>query len=196
MSHASLRSPHPQHQHLAHSGGTKHCQRAWELTGVISQLSALLCFSSRCTVFAIPIPLACPIMGNFLVINTAVRALHIRAICCMLSSDRWWVSGRPEILRKWNIIITFTVLCFPAVSTAPGSHTTNLPQRCVSNSLAALVPAAGLGLNIVLECWWHSLPFWIGTSQNHRIAQVGKDIQDHQVQPQPNHTTLTLTTLH
>ena len=33
-------------------------------------------------------------------------------------------------------------------------------------------------------------------SQNHRTAQVGKDPKDHQVQPQPNHTTLTLTTLH
>ena len=32
-------------------------------------------------------------------------------------------------------------------------------------------------------------------SQNHRIAQVGKDLKDHQVQLQPNHTTLTLTTL-
>ena len=27
--------------------------------------------------------------------------------------------------------------------------------------------------------------------QNHRIAQVGKDLKNHQVQPQPNHTTLT-----
>jgi len=26
---------------------------------------------------------------------------------------------------------------------------------------------------------------------NHRITQVGKDLKDHQVQPQPNHTTLT-----
>lgn len=33
-------------------------------------------------------------------------------------------------------------------------------------------------------------------SYNHRIAQFGKDLKDHQVQPQPNHTTLTLTTLH
>ena len=32
-------------------------------------------------------------------------------------------------------------------------------------------------------------------SENHRIAQAGKDLKDHQVQPQPNHTTLTLTTL-
>ena len=32
-------------------------------------------------------------------------------------------------------------------------------------------------------------------SQNHRITQVGKDLQDHHVQPQPNHTALTLTTL-
>jgi len=31
--------------------------------------------------------------------------------------------------------------------------------------------------------------------KNHRIAQIGKDLKDHQVQPQPNHTTLTLTTL-
>ena len=30
---------------------------------------------------------------------------------------------------------------------------------------------------------------------NHRIAQVGKDLKDHQAQPQPNHTTLILTTL-
>ena len=33
-------------------------------------------------------------------------------------------------------------------------------------------------------------------AQNCRIVQVGKDLKDHQVQPQPNHTTLTLTTLH
>ena len=31
---------------------------------------------------------------------------------------------------------------------------------------------------------------------NHRSAQVGKGLKDHQVQPQPNHTTLTLTTHH
>mgnify|MGYP001866132542 CR=1 FL=1 len=31
---------------------------------------------------------------------------------------------------------------------------------------------------------WASLFAW-----NHRIAQVGKDLKDHQVQPQPNHTT-------
>ena len=31
--------------------------------------------------------------------------------------------------------------------------------------------------------------------ENHRITQVGKDLKDHQVQPQPNHSTLTLTTL-
>lgn len=30
-------------------------------------------------------------------------------------------------------------------------------------------------------------------TQNHRIAQIGKDLQDHQVQPQPSHATLTLT---
>ena len=30
-------------------------------------------------------------------------------------------------------------------------------------------------------------------SQNHRVAKVGKDFKD-QVQPQPDHTTLTLTT--
>ena len=28
---------------------------------------------------------------------------------------------------------------------------------------------------------------------NHRITQVEKNIKDHRVQPQPNHTTLTLT---
>ena len=28
-------------------------------------------------------------------------------------------------------------------------------------------------------------------SQNHRIAQVGKDLKDHRVQPQPDHSTLT-----
>ena len=33
-------------------------------------------------------------------------------------------------------------------------------------------------------------------SWNHRIAQVGKDLKDHQVQTQPNHTTLTQTILH
>jgi len=32
------------------------------------------------------------------------------------------------------------------------------------------------------------------SSINHTIAQVGKDLKDHRVQPQPNHTTLTLTT--
>jgi len=32
-------------------------------------------------------------------------------------------------------------------------------------------------------------------SQNHRVAQVGKDLKDHRVQPQPNHPTPTLTTL-
>jgi len=31
--------------------------------------------------------------------------------------------------------------------------------------------------------------------ENHRIAQVGKDLKDHRVQPQPIHSTLTLTTL-
>ena len=31
----------------------------------------------------------------------------------------------------------------------------------------------------------------VGTAQNHRIAQVRRDLQDHQDQPQPNHTTLT-----
>ena len=35
---------------------------------------------------------------------------------------------------------------------------------------------------------------WLSV-QNHRITQVGKDLKDHQVQPQPNHTTLILTTL-
>jgi len=33
----------------------------------------------------------------------------------------------------------------------------------------------------------------VGTeSENHTIAQVGKDLTDHQVQPQLNHTTLTI----
>ena len=32
-------------------------------------------------------------------------------------------------------------------------------------------------------------------SEIHRIAQVRKDLKDHWVQPQPNHTTLSLTTL-
>ena len=32
-------------------------------------------------------------------------------------------------------------------------------------------------------------------SKNHRITQVGKDLKDHRVQPGPNHTTLTRTTL-
>ena len=32
-------------------------------------------------------------------------------------------------------------------------------------------------------------------SYNHRITQVGKDLRDHQVQAQPNHSPLTLTTL-
>lgn len=32
-------------------------------------------------------------------------------------------------------------------------------------------------------------------SQNHRIDQIGKDLKDHWVRPQHNHTTLTLTTL-
>ena len=31
-------------------------------------------------------------------------------------------------------------------------------------------------------------------SSTHRITQVGKNLKDHQVQPQPNHTTLTLNT--
>jgi len=48
---------------------------------------------------------------------------------------------------------------------------------------------------------WYSHAISIMTSfslksQNHRIAQVGKDLKDHRVQPQSNHTTLTLTTLH
>jgi len=30
----------------------------------------------------------------------------------------------------------------------------------------------------------------------HRIAQVGKDLEDHQAQPQPDRITLTLATLH
>ncbi|POI30510.1 hypothetical protein CIB84_005740 [Bambusicola thoracicus] len=30
---------------------------------------------------------------------------------------------------------------------------------------------------------------------NHRITQVGRDLKDHQVQSQPNHSALTLTTL-
>ena len=34
-----------------------------------------------------------------------------------------------------------------------------------------------------------------GESQNHRIAQVRKDLKDHEVQLQPNDTTLTLTVL-
>lgn len=38
-------------------------------------------------------------------------------------------------------------------------------------------------------------PALTNTSENHRITQVGKDLKDHQVQPQPNHSTLTLTTL-
>ena len=37
--------------------------------------------------------------------------------------------------------------------------------------------------------------FYQPKSDNHRITesltQVGKDLKDHQVQPQPNHTTLT-----
>jgi len=40
--------------------------------------------------------------------------------------------------------------------------------------------------------------FFESISQNHkshRTAQVGKDLKDHHVQPQPSHTTLTLTTL-
>ena len=39
-----------------------------------------------------------------------------------------------------------------------------------------------------------SLRIAIIKSQNHRIAEVGKELKDHQAQPQPNHTTLT--TLH
>ena len=42
----------------------------------------------------------------------------------------------------------------------------------------------------VVRCW-NRLP-----RENHRIAKVGKDLKDHRVQPQPNHSTLTLTTLH
>jgi len=30
---------------------------------------------------------------------------------------------------------------------------------------------------------------------NHRVTQVEKDLKDHQVQPQRNHSTLTLTAL-
>jgi len=33
------------------------------------------------------------------------------------------------------------------------------------------------------------------SQRNHRIARVGKDLKDHPVQQQPNHTTLTLTAL-
>ena len=40
------------------------------------------------------------------------------------------------------------------------------------------------------------LPIKIQSKWINRIAQVGKDLKDHQVQPQPNHTTLTLTILH
>lgn len=43
--------------------------------------------------------------------------------------------------------------------------------------------------------WTTSNKITLLESQNHRIAQVGKDLKDHQVQPQPNHTTLPLTTL-
>ena len=42
---------------------------------------------------------------------------------------------------------------------------------------------------------WPNTDLQVNHLQNHRIAQVGKDLKDHQVQPQPNHPTLTLTTL-
>jgi len=55
---------------------------------------------------------------------------------------------------------------------------------------SAQITRNSLVLRSVFIIWCFDKVFQIG-SQNHRIAEVGKELKDHQIQPQPNHTTLT-----
>lgn len=119
----------------------------------------------------------CPLMGGW-------RALSCN-LCPLLSSHRWALPGtaHPPPPHPSDI----DQHCSDPPQPPPGSP----PTPCSQHSTSKAALSAGYQqCSTAAPHPHHALRLQL---QNHSIAQLGKDLRGHQIQPQPNRAPLTRT---
>ena len=131
-----------------------------------------------------PLRSGCSCAGRSSPFSARCSALWQNLLCClfMLSS----ITGCCFLVCHCHLHSSFSIYPFISPLCWPSTCVTKMPS--MQQSFIILV-------SFLFKSCKKTQYSGLLESQDHRITQVRKDLKDHQVQPQPNHATLTLTTL-